>query len=72
MKNCHKNILGLNIKKARKDLKISEEFIANNLKCSQQMISEIERGNTFGKIFIEYVLLLKKNGVDMNKIFDVG
>ncbi len=65
-----KFIIGHNIEKARKKLKLSTVEMAKKLDCSQQTISAIEKGRAYGKNFTRYLYFLHKEGIDLNELFD--
>jgi len=61
--------IGENIASARKGFDKSQKEIAEILKCKQSDISRIEMGLSKGKYVFQYLLLLKKWDLDLNKLF---
>lgn len=62
--------IGNSIKVARIALGKKQVEIAEELGCQQATIGKIESGDMHGKHFCNYLILLKKSGIDMNKLFE--
>jgi len=62
-------MIGKNIQKERKKLKVTQKVMAKILECKQSNISMIENQETDSTI-IKYIKFLRKNKVDLNNIFD--
>lgn len=64
-----KNKLSENIKEYRKELGILQENIAKAFNVRQSTISNLENRVDVNS-FIRYIAYLRKEGVDLNKLFD--
>ena len=60
--------IGANIRKARRDLDLTMKEVAEELETTQQTVSNIEK--KFDSKTYQYLIYLRKKGVDINKIFE--
>ncbi len=66
------NQIGMNIRLFRIKYGLNLDDIVEKTNLTRDALYKVERGTLFGKSFVSYILYLKSQNADLNKIFDIN